>query len=378
MTNKQNKNIQISLLLVATLGVMSGITVVSSLPLISHTFSSIPHIEFLSKLMLTIPSIIIALFAPFAGHISDKFGRLKPLYTGIILFVLGGSSGFYLHDFYAIFVGRAMLGFAVALMMTSSTALIGDYFEEKARHKFMSKQGLAVGIGGILFITSCGLLAQIHWSYPFAIYFIPLLFLPFLMKSLYEPKKHKPSSDVELEPKLLPVYLTGFFVMVLFYMLPTQLPYLIVNTLGGKPQTIGFVIATAMTFNALTSMQYSKIKARLSYMQIYAATFLLFGTGLLFISQTSSIGQLFFATTPIGMAFGLLLVNTNAWFLSQVPPSKRGKASGLLTSSFFLGQFSSPLLFEPIVARYGIQGLFLIISGVSILVATVLFVKSRK
>jgi len=85
------KNIQISLLLIATLGVMSGITVVSSLPLMSQTFSEIPNIEFLSKLMLTIPSIIIALFAPFAGYIVDKWGRLKPLYVGIILFILGGG-----------------------------------------------------------------------------------------------------------------------------------------------------------------------------------------------------------------------------------------------------------------------------------------------
>jgi MFS family permease len=372
------RNIQISLLLVATLGIMSGITVVSSLPLISQTFSQIPNIEFLSKLMLTIPSIIIALFAPFAGHIVDKWGRLKPLYIGIFLFILGGSSGFYLEDFYAILLGRAVLGFAVALIMTSSTTLIGDYFEEEARHKFMAKQGLAVGIGGILFITSGGLLAQIHWSYPFAIYFIPLIFLPLLLRSLYEPVKHKDCDDPELEPKLLPVYLTAFFVMVLFYMLPTQLPYLIVNTLGGKPQTIGFVIATAMIFNALTAMQYAKIKAKLSYMQIYATTFSLFALGLFLVSQATEISQLFYSTAFIGMAFGLLFVNTNAWFLSQVPPSKRGKASGLLTSSFFLGQFSSPLLFEPIVSMYGIQGLFFIVSGVSVTVALVLFIKSTK
>ncbi len=378
MTNKITKNIQISLLLIATLGVMSGITVVSSLPLISHTFSDIPHIEFLSKLMLTLPSVIIALFAPFAGHIVDRFGRLKPLYTGITLFVIGGSSGFYLHDFYAILAGRAVLGFAVALIMTSLTALIGDYFEEKARHRFMSKQGLAVALGGILFITSGGLLAQIHWSYPFAIYFIPLLFLPFLLRSLYEPEKHKHSDDPELETKLLPVYITAFFVMVLFYMLPTQLPYLIVNTLGGEPKSIGFVIATAMTFNALTSMQYAKIKARLSYMKIYAVTFMLFALGLFIISQASSIAQLYFSTIPIGMAFGLLLVNTNAWFLSKVPPSRRGKASGILTSSFFLGQFSSPLLFEPIVSAYGIQGLFLIISVFSLFISATLYANNRK
>ncbi len=372
-----NKNIQISLLLIATLGVMSGITVVSSLPLISHTFSDIPHIEFLSKLMLTIPAIIIALFAPVAGHIVDMFGRLKPLFTGIFLFVLGGSSGFYLHDFYFILAGRAILGFGVALIMTSSTALIGDYFDEETRHKFMSKQGMSVAFGGILFITAGGLLAQMHWSYPFAIYLIPLLFVPFLYQSLYEPKKHKPSSDVELEVSLLPVYLTAFFVMVLFYMMPTQLPYLIVNTLHGEPKSIGFVISTAMAFNALTSMQYAKIKAKFSYVQIYAATFSLFGLGLFILSHANSIAQLYYSTAFIGMAFGLLLVNTNSWFLSKVPASKRGKASGILASSFFLGQFSSPLIFQPIVAAYGIQTLFFVMGCVSVLVSGVLFFQTR-
>ncbi len=378
MSKTNHTYIQISLLLIATLGVMSGITVVSSLPLISHTFSEIPNIEFLSKLMLTIPSIIIALFAPIAGHIVDGFGRLRPLYTGIFLFVVGGSSGFYLEDFYTILVGRAMLGFGVALIMTSSTALIGDYFEEKERHKFMSRQGMAVGFGGILFITTGGFLAQIHWSYPFAIYLIPILFIPLFMKSLYEPKKHKHIDDeTQIEANLYPVYITAFFAMVFFYMMPTQLPYLIVNTLHGEPKTIGFVISTAMAFNALTSMQYAKIKERLTYLQIYSVTFFVFAIGLFIISQAHSIAQLYFSTLFIGMAFGLLLVNTNAWFLSKVHASKRGKAAGILASSFFLGQFSSPLIFEPIVSAYGIQKLFLLVGIISLSIALVMFVRTR-
>ncbi len=378
MSKTINKKIQISLLLIATMGVMSGITVVSSLPLISQTFSDLPHIEFLSKLMLTIPSIIIALFAPIAGIIVDKFGRLKPLYTGIILFVLGGSSGFYLENFYAILAGRAVLGIAVALLMTSSTALIGDYLDETARHKFMSVQGMAVALGGILFITAGGLLAQLHWSYPFAIYILPLFFLPLLLTSLHEPEKHTHiESDMEIEAKLWPIYLTAFFAMVLFYMLPTQLPYLIIETLHGKPSTIGLVIATAMIFNALTSRQYAKLKARFSYVHIYIMTFIFFGIGLFIISQAHTIAQLFYSTAFIGIGFGLILVNTNSWFLAKVPAQKRGKASGVLASSFFLGQFSSPLLLQPIVHIYGIQGLFLIVSGIALTTALILFLKGR-
>ena len=166
--------------------------------------------------------------------------------------------------------------------------------------------------------------------------------------------------------------------MVLFYMIPTQFPYLIVETLGGDPKTVGFVIAIAMVFNALIAMQYAKIKARLSYIQIYSATFTFFAIGLFIISYASSIGELLYSTLFTGVAFGLLLVNTNAWFLSKVPANKRGKASGILTSSFFFGQFSSPLIFEPIVTHYGIQQLFFMIGILSVVTAVVLFLYSLR
>ncbi len=379
MVKKISRNIQISLLLVATMGVMSGITIVASLPLISKTFTDIAHIEFLSKLMLTIPSIVIALLAPIAGLLVDKYGRLKPLYLGVILFVIGGSSGLYLDNFYLILLGRAILGVAVALLMTSSTALIGDYFDEENRHRFMSIQGMTVGLGGIFFITLGGFLAGIHWSYPFAIYLIPLLFLPLMLHSLYEPSRHKHSlTDIDTTAKLWPVYLTAYFAMVLFYMLPTQLPYLIINKLHGEPQTIGFVISAAMLFNALTARQYAKLKKKFSYLQIYSITFIFFGIGLFIISQAQSITQLYYSTVFIGIGFGLIFVNTNAWFLTTVPAHKRGKASGVLASSFFLGQFSSPLLFEPVVQLYGIQGLFFIISCVTLLLALLLWLSTKK
>ena len=70
------------------------------------------------------------------------------------------------------------------------------------------------------------------------------------------------------------------------------------------------------------------------------------------------------------------MVNINAWLLSLVPPHRRGRAVGMLTMSFFLGQFFSPILFQPFIVYTGIQGLFLIIAGVSFVTAAVLFFKT--
>lgn len=370
------RNVKISLLLLATMGVMSGIAIVAALPLISHHFAAIAHIEFLSKLLLTVPSLVIAAVAPFAGMIADRFGRLRPLFAGVVLFVVGGSSGFYLEDFYAILAGRALLGFSVALIMTSTTALIGDYFDEKGRHRFMSIQGMAVGLGGIVFILLGGYLAQLGWNEPFLIYLLPLFFLPMLLKALYEPRRlHTHAAGTEaISPKLLKVYLAGFFSMLLFYMLPTQMPYLVINELHGTPSSIGHFVAFALLVNALTAKQYARIRARFTYAQIFVFIYFFFGMGLLVMSLVTTPHQLFFASAFMGVGFGLVMVNINAWLLSLVPAHRRGRAVGMLTMSFFLGQFFSPIVFEPIVSYAGIQGLFMLIAGVAFVTAAVLMV----
>jgi len=369
--------LKISLLILSAMGMMSGIAIVATLPLISKEFTTIANIDFLSKLLLTVPSIVVAIFAPVVGIIVDKIGRLKPLYFGVLLFIVAGSSGFYLDNFYYILIGRAFLGASVALIMTSSMALIGDYFDEDSRHKFISLQGMVVGLSGIFFIISGGYLANLGWRYPFIIYALPLLLLPLLLSSIKEPKitpKKEQKNDSNFKV-MLPVYLTGFFSMVLFYMLPTQIPYLIINDLGGSPSSISYFIALSMLINAVTAKQYHHIKKRLSFEQLFIVIYLFFSIGLFVISQVTTVSGLFGASLFIGVGFGLLLVNVNMWLLSLVSPEKRGRAIGFLTSSFYLGQFVSPILFEPIVKYNGIQGLFFIVSIFVFSIALFIFFK---
>jgi len=369
--------IKITLLLLATMGVMSGVSVVATLPLISSHFSDIPNIEFLSKLMLTIPSLIVAISAPISGVVIDKIGRLKPMYLGVVLFILGGSSGFYLDNFYLILAGRAVLGLSVALIMTSSLALIADYFEGEERTKFMSLQGMLVGLGGVVFVSSGGYLAYFGWMYPFLIYALPIVFLPLIFTAFKEPNEiHfvELKETGEIKASLLPVYITGFFSMLLFYMLPTQMPYLVIGTLHGTPSDIGHFIAFAMLINALVARQYSRLKSHFSFQGIFVITYLFFGVGLLVISQVSLVSQIYFASVFMGVGFGLVLVNINVWLLSLVEANQRGKAIGILTSSFFFGQFFSPIVFQPLISYIGIQELFFVVSILCFIIAIGVYV----
>src|SRR5690606_38767730 len=118
----------VALLMAATLTVIANATIHPAVPGLEDLSADDPNAARLTRLLVPAPSLSIAVLAPLAGLAIDRFGRRILLLTGIILFVISGSAGLYLPDLTTIFISRIVLGVAVALIMTSQTALIGDYF----------------------------------------------------------------------------------------------------------------------------------------------------------------------------------------------------------------------------------------------------------
>jgi MFS family permease len=164
------KNVKWVLLLSSTLTVMSGATIAASLPQMAAVFKSNPNALLLSKLVLTLPAIFIALSAPIFGKLSDTFGRVKILNFCLLLYAISGVSGYFLTDLYAILVGRAFLGISVGGISTMAITLAGDLFKNEEREKFIGMQAAFMSLGGVVFIALGGFLAQQNWRLPFLIY----------------------------------------------------------------------------------------------------------------------------------------------------------------------------------------------------------------
>jgi MFS family permease len=366
----------ISLLLVSMLTMLSGTVIVASLPMISRHFEAIPHIDIISRLILTVPSLAIAICAPYFGYLSDKIGRRKILLLSLVLFSIGGTSGFFFESITFILLGRAMLGVAVAMMMTVTTALIADYYQEQDRHRIMSLQGAFTAFGGIIFISGGSFLADFSWHYPFLVYLIGLFIFPLVYLHIQEPDRLNLLSTVDdtpIDTALYPIYLTAFFLMVVFYMLPTQMPFLMIDHFGAKGAWVGAVISTAMTFNALVALNFGRLKKRFGFRGLYTLMFMLIGIGFTGIGLVPSFGYLFLTAAIMGSGSGLMMTTTSAWLLSKAHQSKRGRAAGALTSALFLGQFCSPLITQPIVRIVGVQHMFFVVGLCLLCTAAVLF-----
>lgn len=372
-----------TLLLTGSMTVLAGAGITADIPEIQMHFQETPYAGLLSKLILTLPALMIALLAPFAGRIVDKYGRKKPLILSLILYALAGTSGFFLDNLFTILAGRAILGVAVAGLMTVNTTLIGDYFEGTERSHFMGIQSAFMSFGGVVFVTAGGLLADISWRAPFLIYSFSLLILALAVKYIYEPTilvKTAGEEEISKPPQrmteYLIVYLVAFLGMLFFYVIPTQAPFLLHQTGQLSNTQIGYSVSAAILAGAITSLQYGRIKQNLNFHQIYSITFALMGAGYFAIMFVNGYWFIMAGLVVAGFGTGLLMPNTNLWLITLAPAERRGRMVGYLNMAVYTGQFLSPILLYPLV-EYQSIGFSVGVSGAFLLVMALFFLLSK-
>ncbi len=366
----KSNNKKLTLLLAATLTVMSGATIAASLPQMAEVFKSNPNALLLSKLVLTLPAIFIVFSSPIFGKLSDKFGRVKILNFCLLLYAISGVSGYFLNDLYSILIGRAFLGIAVGGISTMVITIVGDLFENEEREKFIGLQAAFMSLGGVVFIALGGVLAQQNWKLPFLIYFfsLPILALSLIYLNSVPVQKVRPekATNLKLFKPLIGVYLIAFLAMVIFYLIPTQVPFLLESIGIKNPVWAGLAIAVATFSSALMSLNFRKIKQKLSTGAIFYCLFGFISVGYLFVSFSNSYTQILISLIISGIGVGLIMPNVNTWLLKITPDEIRGSATGLLTTSLFAGQFASPIIVDKFTETtisnvFGIAGLCIVI-----------------
>ena len=355
-----------TLLLISSLTVMAGTAIAPALPSINDHFSEIEYSGLLVRLVLTLPALFIVLAGPLTGWFLDRKGRLRLLVPAMLLYAIAGSSGLYLDSIWAILAGRALLGVAVAGIMTSATTLIADYYKGPERAQLMGWQAAFMNFGGIIFLTAGGGLAEVGWRWPFAIYLTAIFLVPLTFYSLAEPVREKriPASNAEANQGnihfrlLASIYGVAFLGMLIFYFIPLQIPFYLGEIVGAGPAASGIAIAVVTLLAMVTALGYGRIKKYMGYIQIFGLTFGLMGAGYLVIGLGTGYFSVLTGLAISGLGTGLLFPNLNVWLASEIPANMRGRAVGGLTTAIFMGQFISPLAGQPITGLFGTAILF--------------------
>lgn len=370
--------VKITLLLASMMTMMAGAIVAPSLPQISEFFIGHENVELLTRLIITLPGLFIAISAPFIGLFVDKIGRKNLLLYAMILYGISGSSVYFITNLNLILVTRAFLGIAVAGIMTITTTLVGDYFDQKERKSFLGIQGAFMGIGGVIFISISGILADISWNMPFLIYGFAFPVLILAIFFLYEPDHDEINANsTENTNQKIPYFKAGlvyfliFLGIIFFYIIPVQIPFVIKSFEGISNAMIGYAISSSTLASVIISLNFKWIKGRNSFASIYFMAFLFMGVGYIIISLSDFYWQIVTGLIVSGFGTGLLMPTGNLWIIELAPTSHRGRMLGIASTATFLGQFLSPIFIQPIINQTSVSSSFYIVAVIMIIVGII-------
>lgn len=365
----------ITMLLASTMTVMAGATIAPALPAMEKAFASVAHAEFLVKMVLAVPGLMIAIGAPLVGLLLDRWQKKKLLVGAAIAYGVTGVAGCFLEgSLYGLLISRILLGLAVAGVMVTCTTLVADYFQGLERSRYMGLMAAFGGFGGVAFVALGGVLAEWHWTAPFALYGLAFLVLPALLLFIHEPVIHElviheskaqlaqgntPSADFSSPAKLtLLCYALAVVELLLLYMVPVHLPFYAPEFGIHSGVQAGMAIALMLLVMSTTSVVYHRVQANVSFPLLHGAGLLLLGLGYGMLGSVNSALAALLALAISGVGLGLMRPNVVVWLLSVTPPAHRGRVMGGLTTCFFVGQFICPLLTQPIVEKAGYANLF--------------------
>lgn len=345
------------LLLGSCLPVLGAVLLAPVLPRMQAHFAEVPGNAVLVPIVLTLPALMIAVLAPFAGVIADRLGRKPLLLASMALYVLCGVLPLWLESLPTIVASRAGIGLAEAGIMTCCTTLMGDYYSGARRERLFALQMVATSLSAAVFIALGGFLGQNDWRTPFALYAVGLIFLPLMAWQLWEPQPRVPAASTLAQPvkrafpwrALTPMYALALLAGLSLFIVPVQAGYLLNLLHVDAPQQIGMTMG-ANQLGVLVGALSFRLLSGLRSQHLLLIAYGLAGIGGLLMAGASSHVQVVVAVLVNGLGIGLMLPTLITWIMAQVGFEQRGRAAGCFTAAIFAGEFISPLVVLAITA----------------------------
>jgi MFS family permease len=340
----------IALMAIVNMPSLALSALVPGLPLLFQHFSNVPHFQLLVPMIITVPSLCVALTSGFTGMLADRFGRRNLLLAALLAFSLLGLAPLMFDSLLWIVASRVIVGVAEAAILTVGNALMGDYFEGAQREKWLGYQNMLSPLIGSAIILSGGMLAGVHWRYPFLLYLVGLAVFALVWFACWEPARDHAApaqgtaaAAFPWRPTLFVCGATVLFSMV-FFVQAVQHGRIFGDMGVASPERISIFVTIA----SLGTVGGGYLFKRLAGVPValrLAASMALYGVCYVGVAwaPNPSIGLPLDALGQVGG--GLLLPALVAWALTHYRFEHRGRGMGLWGGSFFLGQFlSAPLM----------------------------------
>jgi MFS family permease len=280
----------------------------------------------------------------------------------------GGLVPFFIDNFWAVVAGRFVIGFGEAGVLTVVNTLLADYFEEKARHRWLMIQGVVGSVLGTVTIACSGFLAAQGWQYPFLVYGVAIPILLASVAFLFEPAPRRKDAGAARAavaatqfPYTIALMVTGVTVLLstIYYVQVINFSVLLKDLGVSDPKSIGLSMALPSIGVPLGAIVF-KLTTRFGAGSQIFLVFLGYAIGLSGIGLAPDYKVALAFAFVQQLANGIIVPALIAWAQSKFSFEHRGRGMGWWASSFFVAQFLSPAVVNLMRASVGnLQGAFL-------------------
>jgi MFS family permease len=329
----------ITLLAVSCLTIMVGCVIVPGLSEIA-TQLGVPH---LANWLVTLPSLGVVLAGPLAGRAIDRWGAYSLLLVGLFCYGLLGVAGAWLPGAWPQIVDRLLLGGATAIVMAAGTSMIASFYAGDARLKMMARQGMAIELGGVLFLFIGGILASISWRWPYALYLFAWLMLLMVVITVPRPPQSTSSRALEENTRnsdrpLRPVLLAAVCSMMCFFTAVIMLPQRFA-AMGIDATHIGYFLSFVSLVAVLAAAMMPDVAQRFGSYATLVMAFVCYLLAHLEFAAAPNMVLFIPGGILLGMGFGLSIPLVNHMTVEISQPHERGRQLARLSMAIFSGQF---------------------------------------
>ena len=164
------------------------------------------------------------------GPLLDRFGRKRPLYVGLTVYILSSIGCAMAHSLHAFVALRFLEALGGCVAQVGAIAMVRDFFPVKESAKIFSLLFLMIGVSPLLAPTIGSLLiAGLGWRWIFVV-LAAIAFVILMSTFLLLPEGHQPDHSVSLRPEPM---LRGFWMIL------------------KQPQFLTYTLAGAFSFAGL-------------------------------------------------------------------------------------------------------------------------------
>ncbi len=248
-------------LIILILGALSTVTPLSIdmyLPSFRQIAENLGSSSARVSLSLSSYFIGIALGQLVYGPLLDRFGRKKPLYIGMFIYIAASIACMLSVNVEQLIIFRFMQALGGCVAMVAATAMVRDFFPVEESAKIFSLLMLILGVSPLFAPTIGGLIIKyLSWHWVFIILAVLALLIT-LSVYFYLPDAHKPDTSISLHPRPI---ITNFWHIM------------------RHPQFYTYAVAGAVSFSGLLAYVAGSPIIFLEYFKVTPTTYsLIFAT----------------------------------------------------------------------------------------------------